>query len=144
MVLEKKISYVFIFNPIRPPDHVTDDVINLILHSHRVVDQTYEVSDFSDKDFDSTNYGWNTTSAMTLLLSPYNPQGELAYAKCQLFLLSGFRDVDSFFFFNPIWLPYHVTYDVRFINKIFSMESPSLLGLKFCIDQPRGCREIFC
>ena len=25
---------------------MTDDVISLILHSHRVVDQTYEVSDF--------------------------------------------------------------------------------------------------
>ena len=48
---------VLIFNPIWPPNYVTDDVINLILHSHRVVDQTYEVSDFSDEDFDSTDYG---------------------------------------------------------------------------------------
>ena len=30
---------VFIFNPIWPSDHVTDDIVNLILHSHRVVDQ---------------------------------------------------------------------------------------------------------
>ena len=49
----RRFFYDFIFNPIWPPDHVTD-VVNLILHSRQLVDQIYEVSDLSDKD-----YGWN-------------------------------------------------------------------------------------
>ena len=99
----KKIFFfnVFIFNPIWPPDHVTDDVINLILHSHCVVDQIYEISGFLNKDFDSNNYGWNTTSPMMSLLSPDIPHGEfMTYAKFRFFLaLSGFGEKDVQFFF---------------------------------------------
>ena len=51
------------------------DVINLLLPSHRVVHQIHEVSDFSNKDFDSTNYGWNTTSPMMSSLLPKIPHG---------------------------------------------------------------------
>ena len=75
--------YIFIFNPIWPTDHVTEDIVNLIRYSHRVEDQVYEVSDFSDKDFDSTNYGWNTTSLMMSSISPKNTMGSwwCMYAK---------------------------------------------------------------
>jgi len=81
---------MFYFNPICVPHHVTDEVINLILHTsgHRWDLWSFR---FLDKDFNSTNYGENTTPLMTSSLSPYILHGELmTYAKFNLFSLRSF------------------------------------------------------
>ena len=35
------------------------NIVNVILHSHQVTDEIQEDSDVSDKDFNSTNEGWD-------------------------------------------------------------------------------------
>ena len=71
---------------------------------------------------------------MTLSLSPYIPHRELmTYAKFNFFSSSAFGETYvQMFSFNPIWLPFHLTNDVRASNKIFS------ICLKFCIDPSYG------
>jgi len=117
------------------------NVINLILHSYRVTDLISDISDFSDKDFNSTNSRWNSISLMTSL-SPYIPHMELmTYAEFQFFSLSGFGENDvQIFPFNPIGLPDHVTFDVSIRINIFSMGSPFMFKV-FCIYRTSGCRE---
>ena len=71
------------------------NVINFNSSLTSFTDHIYEVSDFSDKDFNSTNYGWNTTSPMTSSLSPKIPHGELmTYAKFEFFSFSSFGEHD--------------------------------------------------
>ena len=81
---------------------------------------------FLDIDLNLTSLGWNTTSPMTLAISPDIPHGQMMkYTKFKKKLLGHFEEDFQFFPFNPIWLPYHVTYDVRVMNNILSMGSPS-------------------
>ena len=61
--LEKNINVFTLNMAIRPPEQWRHKY--LIIHSHRVIDQMNEFSDFLNKDLDSTNYGWNTISPMT-------------------------------------------------------------------------------
>ena len=125
----KRFFDVFIFNPIWLPDHMTNDIINLIFHSKWVVCLIYEVSDFLEKDFNSTNYSWNTTSPIMSSLSLYILHWELMTCKVSIFFF-----IERFWIRCPIFFPL-TQYGC---HTMWSMTSELLIKYS-----PRGVRAVF-